>query len=155
MLEKLLSLLMWAVTLVLTMDFLARLWLALGATIGTVALAVQAAVLAVMMIRVMLTAFARWPVPSRVLWRYSLAGMALVAGATLSTCYTYADAAALPALLTGWWSMLWAYLALIAIPVSPIVIVPVQGVAVVRWRLLIVLLLMVGIACNIGWAMMV
>lgn len=155
MLAKLLSLLVWSVTLVLTMDFLARLWQALGVSIATVALAVQAAVLVVMMLRVMLTAFARWPVPSRTTWQYSLGAMALLAATTLSTCYTYAEPTALPALLTGWWSMVWAFLALIAIPISPIVIVPVQGVGVMRWRLLVLLLLVAGVACNIGWAMTV
>jgi hypothetical protein len=154
-LPKLLSFLAWSVTMVLTIDFLARLWQTLGVTVATAALAVQTALLVVMTIRVLLTAFFRWPVPSRGAWRYSLVVMGLVAAGTLSVFYTYAEPAALPALLTGWWALLWAYLALIAIPLAPIVLVPVQGVAVMRWRLLIVLLTVTGIACNVAWTVMI
>jgi hypothetical protein len=154
-LAKLMTLLTWALTLILTIDFLTRLGFILGITMGVVALGVQAVLLAMMVVRISVSAFGMCAIPKRKDMGRGLITMAMVAGTVLWTCYTFAGAGQLPALLTGWWFMIWAYLSLVALPISPIVLVPARGSLAMRWRLLVVLLAFAGAACAVGWTIMI
>ena len=164
MIAKLLALLTWALTLLVTIDFLARFGLTLRSVVmlfslsqwaAVIALGLQAVLLGLMTLRVLLSALLRWSLPGRRRWVRGLLLMTVVAGAALWVCETFAGSAERPLLLTGWWAMVWAYLALVAIPLSPIVLIAVQGVPALRWRLLTALLSVAGASCTVGWTMMI